>query len=55
MSVFETIGTLWRLWEALFDGTNLPWGQSATAAFGMVAAGYALGLFIKYVIVQREQ
>jgi len=55
MSPFETIGSLWRLWEGLFAGTNLPWGQSATAAFGMVAASYALGLFIKYVIVQREQ
>ena len=55
MSIFETIGTLWRLWEGLFAGTNLPWGQSATAAFGMVAAGYGVGLFIKYVIVQREQ
>jgi hypothetical protein len=55
MSVFETFGALWRMWEGLFDGINLPWGQSATAAFGMVAAAYALGLFIKYVIVQREQ
>ena len=55
MSVFDTFGALWRLWEGLFAGTNLPWGQDATAAFGMVAAAYALGLFIKYVIAHREQ
>ena len=54
MSIFNTIGSVWRLWEGLFAGTNLPWGQSATAAFGMVAAAYALGWFIKHVIVQRE-
>ena len=34
--MFDTIGSLWRLWEGLFAGTNMPWGQSATAAFGMV-------------------
>ena len=53
--MFDTINALWRLWEGLFAGTNMPWGQSATAAFGMVAAAYAVGLFIKHVIVQREQ
>ena len=55
MSAFDTIGALWRLWEGLFAGTNLPWGQSATAAFGMVAAAYCIGWFIKHFIAHREQ
>ena len=54
MTIFDTFSGLWRLWEGLFVGINLPWGQSATAAFGMVAAAYALGWFIKHVIVHRE-
>jgi hypothetical protein len=54
-AMFDTIGALWRMWEGLFAGTNMPWGQSATAAFGMVAAAYGLGWFIKNFIAPREQ
>jgi hypothetical protein len=53
-AMFDTIGALWRLWEGLFAGTNMPWGQSATAAFGMVAMAYVLGWFIKNFIAPRE-
>ena len=52
--MFDTLGALWRLWEGLFAGTNMPWGQSATAAFGMVAMAYVIGWFIKNFITPRE-
>lgn len=54
MSAYSLVEALWRMWLQLFDGINLPWGQSATAAFGLVATLYIIGFAIKHVVGKQE-